>query len=89
MLSQEPKNNSRDSKVSTALKIKKSKDMKLDSHSDTELKSQIKIKKAKKISRSIRRIESEISNIQTQLQNIENDLSTILKFIENGKKANT
>jgi hypothetical protein len=86
MSSQKSKNNSRNSKVSTALENKKSKDRKPDSHSDVESKRQIKFKKVKKISRSIRRIESEISNMQTKLQNIENDLNTILKFIENGKK---
>jgi len=89
MSGQKSKNNSSDFKVSTSLKNKKSKGTKLDSHSETESKRQIKFKKLKKISRSIKRIESEMSHIQSQLQNIENDLNNILKFVENGKKSNT
>ena len=89
MSSQKSKNNPSDSKVLTALKNEKSKGTKLDTHSDTESKPQIKFKKARKISKSIKRIESEMSHIQTQLQNIENDLDNILKFIENGKKTST
>ncbi len=52
-----------------------------------ESKPEIKFKKVKKISRSIRGIELEMSHIQTQLQKIENDLNTILKFINKGKKS--
>ena len=87
MSSQKSKNNSRDPKVSTGLKNKKSKNKKPDSLSNTESKPQIKFKKVKKISRSIRKIESEISNMQSKLQNIEKDLNSILKFIDNGKKS--
>ena len=88
MSSKKSKNNSNDSKeVSTRLKNKKSNGTRLDSPSDKKSKSEIKFKKGKKISKSIKRIESEISHIQTQIKKIENDLNTILKFIETGKKT--
>jgi len=88
MSSKKSKNNSTDSKVvSTRLKNKKSNGTRLDSLSDKESKHEIKFKKGKKISKSIKRIESEISHIQTQMKKIENDLNTILKFIETGKKT--
>ena len=86
MSGQKSKNNSTDSKVLTSFK-KNSKGKKLDSPSNTGSKPGIKFKKVKKISRSIKRIESEMSHIQIQLQNIENDLNTILKFIGYEKKA--
>jgi hypothetical protein len=87
MSGQKSKNNSTDSKVLTSFKNKNSKGKKLDSPSNTGSKPGIKFKKVKKISRSIKRIESEMSHIQIQLQNIENDLNTILKFIGYEKKA--
>jgi septal ring factor EnvC (AmiA/AmiB activator) len=88
MSSKKTKNNSTDSKeVSTRLKNKKSNGTRLDSPSNKESKSEIKFKKVKKISKSIKGIESEISHIQTQMKKIENDLNTILKFIETGKKT--
>ncbi len=59
----------------------------MNSSSGMESKPEIKFKKVKKISRSIRGIELEMSHIQTQLQKIENDLNTILKFINKGKKS--
>lgn len=88
MSGQKSKNNSSHSKASTPSN-KRSKDTKLNSSSGMGLIPEIKFKKVKKMSRSIRRIESEMSHIQTQLQNIENDLNTILKFINKGKKCNT
>jgi hypothetical protein len=88
MSSKKSKNNSSDSKeVSTRLKNKKSNGISLDSPSNKESKPEIKFKKGKKISKSIKRIESEILHIQTQMKKIENDLNTILKFIETGKKT--
>ena len=88
MSSKKSKNNSSDSKeVSTRLKNKKSNGTRLDSPSDKKSKPEINFKKGKKISKSIKRIESEILHIQTQMKKIENDLNTILKFIETGKKT--
>ena len=55
--------------------------------SSKKSKPEIKFKKGKKITKSIKRIESEILHIQTQMKKIENDLNTILKFIETGKKT--
>ena len=87
MSAQKSKNNSSHSKASTPSKNKNSKGTKLNSSSGMESKPEIKFKKVKKISRSIRGIELEMSHIQTQLQKIENDLNTILKFINKGKKS--
>ncbi|HEX7275584.1 MAG TPA: hypothetical protein VF248_08235 [Nitrososphaeraceae archaeon] len=88
MSSQKSKNNSAGSKnVTTRSKNDKSIVTKLNSHSDKESKPEIKFKKFKKISKSIKRIESEMSHIKTQMQKIEDDLTTIIKFIEIGKKT--
>jgi len=57
MSGQKSKNNSSHSKDSTPSRNKKSKDTKLNSSSGTESKPEIKFKKVKKMSRSIRGIE--------------------------------
>jgi hypothetical protein len=88
MSSQKSKNNLAGSKhVTTRSRNNKSVVTKLSSHSDKESKPEIKFKKVKKISKSIKRIESEMSHIKTQMQKIEDDLTTIIKFMEIGKKT--
>lgn len=87
MASQKSKNNSTGSiKISNRLKKKKSDDTKLNTHPDNEIKPEMKFRKVKKISKSIKRIESEMSHIQIQMQKIGNDLATVLQLIETKKK---
>ena len=87
MASQKSKNNSTGSiKSSNRLKKKKSDDTKLNTRPDNEIKPEMKFRKVKKISKSIKRIESEMSQIQIQMQKIGNDLATVLQLIETKKK---
>ena len=87
MASQKSKNNSTGSiKSSNRLKKKKSDDTKLNTRPDNEIKPKMKFRKVKKISKSIKRIESEMSHIQIQMQKIGNDLATVLQLIETKKK---
>lgn len=87
MASQKSKNNSTGSiKISNRLKKKKSDDTKLNTRPDNEIKPEMKFRKVKKISKSIKRIESEMSHIQIQMQKIGNDLATVLQLIETKKK---
>lgn len=87
MASQKSKNNSTGSvKSAVGLKKKKSGDTKLNTRTVNEIKPQMKFRKAKKISKSIKRIESEMSHIQIQMQKIGNDLATVLQLIETKKK---
>jgi hypothetical protein len=87
MASQKSKNNSTGSITSSnRLKKKKSDDTKLNTRPDNEIKPQMKFRKVKKISKSIKRIESEMSHIQIQMQKIGNDLATVLQLIETKKK---
>ena len=87
MASQKSKNNSTGSMASSnRLKKKKSDDTKLNTRPDNEIKPQMKFRKVKKISKSIKRIESEMSHIQIQMQKIGNDLATVLQLIETKKK---
>jgi hypothetical protein len=87
MASQKSKNNStRSVKSAVGLKKKKSGDTKQNTHTDNEIKPQMKFRKVKKISKSIKRIESEMSHIQIQMQKIGNDLATVLQLIETKKK---
>lgn len=87
MASQKSKNNSTGSiKNSNRLKKKKSDDTKLNTRPDNEIKPEMKFRKVKKISKSIKRIESEMSHIQIQMQKIGNDLATVLQLIETKKK---
>ena len=50
--------------------------------SSDELKTQVRFKKSKKISKSIKRIESEMSQIQSQMTRIEKDLGGILRLMQ-------
>jgi len=87
MASQKSKNNSTGSIISSnRLKKKKSDDTKLNTRPDNEIKPEMKFRKVKKISKSIKRIESEMSHIQIQMQKIGNDLATVLQLIETKKK---
>lgn len=87
MASQKSKNNSTGSITnSNRLKKKKSDDTKLNTRPDNELKPEMKFRKVKKISKSIKRIESEMSHIQIQMEKIGNDLATVLQLIETKKK---
>jgi hypothetical protein len=87
MASQKSKNNSTGSiKSSNRLKKKKSDDTKLNTRPDNEIKPEMKFRKVKKISKSIKRIESEMSHIQIQMQKIGNDLATVLQLIETKKR---
>ena len=87
MANQKSKNNStRSIKSSIGLKKKKSGDTKLNTRPDNEIKPEMKFRKVKKISKSIKRIESEMSHIQIQMEKIGNDLATVLQLIETKKK---
>lgn len=87
MASQKSKNNSTGSITSSnRLKKKKSDDTKLNTRPNNEIKPEMKFRKVKKISKSIKRIESEMSHIQIQMQKIGNDLATVLQLIETKKK---
>ena len=57
------------------------------SHSSDELKTEVRFRKAKKISKSIKRIESEMSYIQSQMTRIAKDLSGIVHLMQDkGRK---
>lgn len=56
-------------------------------HSSDELKTEVRFRKAKKISKSIKRIESEMSYIQSQMTRIAKDLSGIVHLMQDkGRK---
>ena len=56
-------------------------------HSSGELKTEVKFRKAKKISKSIKRIESEMSYIQSQMTRIARDLNGIVRLMQDkGRK---
>jgi hypothetical protein len=87
MASQKSKNNSNGStRSSNRLKKKKSDYTKLNTRQDNEIRPGMKFRKVKKISKSIKRIESEMSHIQIQMEKIGNDLATVLQLIETKKK---
>ena len=87
MATQKSKNNSTGAiSSSIRLKRKKSDDAKLNTPPDIVIKPEMKFRKVKKISKSIKRIESEMSHIQIQMQKIGNDLATVLQLIETKKK---
>jgi RNA polymerase-binding transcription factor DksA len=50
--------------------------------SSDELKTQVRFRKSKKISKLIKRIESEMSQIQSQMTRIEKDLGGILRLMQ-------
>jgi hypothetical protein len=87
MASQKSKTNSTGAITSSIrLKKKKSDDTKLNTRPDNEVKPEMKFRKVKKISKSIKRIESEMSHIQIQMEKIGNDLATVLQLIDTKKK---
>ena len=87
MASQKSKNNSTGAVTSSIrLNRKKSNDAKLNTRPDNKIKPEIKFRKVKKISKSIKQIESEMSHIQTQMEKIGNDLATVLQLIETKKR---
>jgi len=56
-------------------------------HSSDELKNEVRFRKAKKISKSIKRIESEMSYIQSQMTRIAKDLNGIVRLMQDkGRK---
>src|SRR6478735_7531387 len=56
-------------------------------HSSDELKYEVRFRKAKKISKSIKRIESEMSYIQSQMTRIAKDLNGIVRLMQDkGRK---
>jgi hypothetical protein len=87
MASQKSKNNSAGA-IASSIKIKKKKsdDTKLNTRLDNEIKPEMKFRKVKKISKSIKRIESEMSHIQIQMEKIGNDLATVVQLINTKKK---
>jgi uncharacterized protein YgiM (DUF1202 family) len=85
MASQKSKNNSAVPTSRLELKKNKSNASKQDTQSYDKTKPNIRFKKAKKISKSIKRMESEISQIQTQMARIGKDLTTVLDLIQTKK----
>jgi hypothetical protein len=85
MASQKSKNNSGVPTSTLQLKKNKSNASKQDTQSYDKTKPKIRFKKAKKISKSIKRMESEISQIQTQMARIGKDLTTVLDLIQTKK----
>ena len=57
-------------------------------HSSDELKTEVRFRKAKKISKSIKRIESEMSYIQSQMTKIARDLSGIVHLMQDKGRNN-
>ena len=87
MASQKSNNNPTESRTNSAeIKKNKSKGSKVGTQLSDKTKPKIRFKKAKKISKSIKRIESEMSHIQIQMEKIGNDLATVLQLIETKKK---
>jgi hypothetical protein len=57
-------------------------------HSSDELKTEVRFRKAKKISKSIKLIESEMSYIQSQMTRIARDLNGIVRLMQDkGKQS--
>ena len=86
MTSQKSRNNLTESRTILELKKGKSNASKQHTQSYDKTKPKIRFKKARKISKSIKRMESEMSHIQIQMEKIGNDLATILQLIETEKK---
>ena len=85
MASQKSRNNPTESRTTLELKKNNSKASKQDTQSYDKTKPKIRFKKAKKISKSIKRMESEISQIQTQMARIGKDLTTVLDLMRTNK----
>ena len=86
MASQKSRNNPTESRTILELKKSKSNANKQDTQSYDKTKPKIRFKKAKKISKSIKRMESEISQIQAQMARIGKDLTTVLDLIQTKKR---
>jgi len=88
MADQKSKKNSSASKTRSIpdLKKKKSNNSEVETPSSDEIKTDVRFRKVKKISKSIKRIESEMSQIQFQMARIGKDLTTMLHLIETKKK---
>jgi len=78
MASQKSRNNPTESRTTLQLKKNKSNSSKMDSQSYDKTKP----KKVKKITKSIKRMESEISQIQIQMARIVKDLTTVLDLMQ-------
>lgn len=87
MASQKSRNKPTESRTTLELKRNKSNASKQDTQSNDKTKPKIRFKKAKKISKSIKRMESEISQIQTQMDRIGKDLTTVLDLIQTKQLA--
>lgn len=85
MTSQKSRNNPTESRTTLELKKNNSNASKQDTQSYDKTKPKIRFKKAKKISKSIKRMESEISQIQTQMARIGKDLTTVLDLMRTNK----
>ena len=84
MASEKSKENTTESKTSSESK-KKSNSGKSGAQSHERIKSKAGLKKVKKISKLIKRIEAEMSRNQTQLGRIGKDLTTMLELIQTKK----
>ena len=82
MASQKSKNSPNESRTSSELKKNKSNGTKLDKQSAGKIKPNIRYKKVKKISKSIKQMETKISQIQSQMARIGKDLMTVLDLIQ-------
>jgi hypothetical protein len=89
MADQISKNNTAGSGTSSVGVLKKQKlnSSKASTKPSDKIKTDVRFKKAKKISKSIKRMESEISQIQKQMARIVKDLTTVLDLMQT-KKGN-
>ena len=89
MADQISKNNTAGSGTSSVAVLKKKKlnSSKANNKSSDKIKTDVRFKKAKKISKSIKRMESEISQIQKQMARIVKDPTTVLDLMQT-KKSN-
>ena len=87
MASQKSRTNPTESRT-TSLELKKNKsnNTKVDTQTNDKTKPKIRFKKVKKISKSIKRMETEISQIQKQMARIVTDLMTVLDLMQTEKK---
>jgi hypothetical protein len=86
MASQKSRINQTESRAPMELKKNKSNSSKPDTQSYGKTKPKIRFKKVKKISKSIKRMETEISQIQKQMARIVTDLTTVLDLMQTEKK---
>jgi len=67
-------------------KMKQTRNNKAVTPSSGEVKTEVRFMKTKKLSKSIKRIESDMSQIQLQMTRIGKDLTTVLQLIEAKRK---